>query len=270
MKSKIQLKRLFSLSTVLVCALYLQAQTTYTSSGTCLNLPFPSNQTGTFETTFKATPQNAGVDVVMGMSNNANATGAANMSASIRFHFDGIILGRHGGAWHYPATAVPWTPNTEYTFRFVVNVPENTFAVYVTPAGGQEVSIGNKLDFRVEVDNLNHWHMVNIEGKGTVIASDFVISSPNSIKNTKAENGSNLSAYTTASNQMKINYTLNQSGKAALSLYDITGKLVKTIENSYKESGAYEKFCDISELSKGVYFIELNVNGRRDSFKLIK
>lgn len=54
-----------------------------------------------------------------------------------------------------------------------------------------------------------------------------------------------------------INFTLNFEGYAELKIFDITGKEVRTLVNSYKQKGTYSAVLDASNLSSGFYFYKL-------------
>jgi hypothetical protein len=41
----------------------------------------------------------------------------------------------------------------------VVNVPANTYSVYVTPAGGSELTVGLNYGFRTSVTSLDTWDL---------------------------------------------------------------------------------------------------------------
>jgi len=60
----------------------------------------------------------------------------------------------------------------------------------------------------------------------------------------------------------KIDFSLNQPSSVSVKIYDIKGSLVKTLLNSYKNSGSYDVTWDGTNdsgkrLSTGVYFYEL-------------
>jgi len=56
----------------------------------------------------------------------------------------------------------------------------------------------------------------------------------------------------------RIQYHLTQPGNVKLDVYDITGRLVKTLENTYKPSGMQSTFLDGTGLASGTYFIKLD------------
>lgn len=67
----------------------------------------------------------------------------------------------------------------------------------------------------------------------------------------------------------KINYTLNQSGIVRLHVYDILGRLVKTLVNESQNPGKYIVEFDASGLSSGAYIYTLFLNNSIMSKKML-
>ena len=67
----------------------------------------------------------------------------------------------------------------------------------------------------------------------------------------------------------KIRFTLPIAQIVILKVYDVLGKEVKELVNDYKNSGVYEISFDASELSSGVYFYRLSVNGFSEAKKML-
>ncbi|OFX29427.1 MAG: hypothetical protein A2W92_13370 [Bacteroidetes bacterium GWA2_42_15] len=252
-----------------------QTNSCITSSSTCQNLSFES-QTGTFETTFSATPLNGQpLDVVVGLSS-GQANSAADMSCIVRFSLENKIIGRNGSGWSWNPY-ISYTANTKYLFRLVVDVAANTYSIYVTPEGGSEVNIGANYAFRVPASSLAWWSIVDVENRGTVEACDFAISSSTKSATSMSDiklnsNEMCLSSYPNpSSGQVTIKYIVDEPGKVTLSLYDMSGKQLTTLENGYKEKGMHEKRYDMIAFPNGTYYINLIHDGRSSaSCKLIK
>ena len=107
-----------------------------------------------------ATPLSTNIDGGIGLSNGSQ-TDFGGLACIARFNHDGKIDARNGGAYA-AAIALPYSANTIYHFRFVVNVQTHTYSVYVTPAGGSEQTVGVNYAFRTEqamVSSLNNWSL---------------------------------------------------------------------------------------------------------------
>jgi Carbohydrate family 9 binding domain-like len=153
--------------------------TTLPSITSWVNTPFP-NQTNTFTATFDATPsEGAPLDVVMALSSGPR-TNFPDFACLVRFQTAGIIDARNGANYEGPATDIPFSANVSYHFRLVVNIPAQTYSVYVTPAGGTELLVGQDFAFRptaISPTNLNNWGIISdIEGSATVC--NFKVVSP--------------------------------------------------------------------------------------------
>lgn len=57
-----------------------------------------------------------------------------------------------------------------------------------------------------------------------------------------------------------ISYKIPSEGTVVIKLYDITGKVVKILENSNKKPGEYSILIDGSDLASGVYIYKMEVN----------
>ncbi|MBS1550990.1 MAG: T9SS type A sorting domain-containing protein, partial [Bacteroidetes bacterium] len=60
----------------------------------------------------------------------------------------------------------------------------------------------------------------------------------------------------------KIQFNLPVSGNVSLKIYDMLGKEVKTLVNSFTSAGTYNINFDGSNLSSGVYFYKLEASGK--------
>ncbi len=129
-----------------------------TAGGSFQNTGFtPRN--GGFSATFTATPSASPTDAVVGLSAAAAAT-YADLAVIIRFSSSGMIDARNGGAYQ-AARSIPYSANTSYAFRLVVNVVDHTYSAYVTPVGGAEQTLALNYAFRTEqgsVTSLNTWN----------------------------------------------------------------------------------------------------------------
>lgn len=65
-----------------------------------------------------------------------------------------------------------------------------------------------------------------------------------------------------------INYSIKQSGKVQLKVYNILGNEVASLVNEYKQAGKYSVEFNASKLSSGVYFYKLISTGYSDTKKM--
>src|SRR5213594_2404769 len=121
--------------------------TCVTSAGSWQNVAF-APQSGSFTAEFDATPQNAAMDGVVGLSNGP-AADYSSLAAIVRFNTSGMIDARNGGAYAASA-AIPYSAGTTYHFRLVVIVPAHTYSVYVRSGSNAEQLLASNFSFRTE------------------------------------------------------------------------------------------------------------------------
>ena len=66
-----------------------------------------------------------------------------------------------------------------------------------------------------------------------------------------------------------IGYSLPAAGAVALEVYDITGRLIKTLVDGHHEPGLYQVRWDTKNQASGIYFCRLNVGGFTDTKKMV-
>src|SRR3989475_6163880 len=123
------------------------AVTCVTSAGSWQNVAFAA-QSGAFVAEFDATPNNAAMDGVMGLSNGP-AAAYSSLAAIVRFNASGMIDAINGGGYA-PHAAIPYSAGTTYHFRFVVSVPAHTYSVYVRSGSNAEQLLASNFSFRTE------------------------------------------------------------------------------------------------------------------------
>jgi len=157
---QLPLRRLASKSLAafaLICSLSVSAQAqcvTATVGGSWQNTAITA-QTGTFTATFDATPSASPTNAVVALSNGAQ-TAYANFACLVRFNTSGDIDARNGGAYA-AASTIPFSAGVAYHFRLAVNIGAQTYSIYVTPAGGSELTVGLNYAFRISDTTLNYW-----------------------------------------------------------------------------------------------------------------
>ncbi len=102
-----------------------------------------------FTAEFDATPSAVNVDEVMGFSSGSASQTLTNLQAIARFFTNGRIEARNGGSYTAD-NVITYAAGTSYHFKFVINVATRTYSVYVTPAGGSEVAVGENYAFRAD------------------------------------------------------------------------------------------------------------------------
>jgi hypothetical protein len=125
--------------------------TTATSAWT--NTPFTA-QTGSPTVKLNSTPSGNAINAVVGLSNGPQST-YTGLAAIVRFNPSGFI-DAYNGTGYSALASVPYTGGTKYSFWFQLNIPAQTYNVYVTPAGGSQVQIGANYAFRLSAPRLNN------------------------------------------------------------------------------------------------------------------
>lgn len=70
-----------------------------------------------------------------------------------------------------------------------------------------------------------------------------------------------------ANNEFTVSFDLKQGSDLKLSIYDLSGKLVKTLDET-KVQGHYKKTFNLSEISSGNYLIKISANSQTMSQKI--
>jgi hypothetical protein len=194
--------------------------TTITSANGFYNTPMSAAQAGTFTAAVDATASLSPSNTTIALCKGAQ-TAYTGLACVVRFNTSGNIDARNGGAYAAAAT-IPFSAGVSYHFRFVVNVPTHTYSIYVTPAGGSEITVGSNYAFRTEqnaVTSLDTWNVdVAATPGGSVTISNLAVTasvsqvaapvfSPAPGSFTSAQNVSITSATSGAS----IRYTLDGS-----------------------------------------------------------
>jgi hypothetical protein len=130
-------------------------------------------KSGSFTAELDAAPLSSAEDTLIALSNGSQ-TSWTGLAAIVRFNTGNTMDVRNGGIYQ-AQTTVPYTPNTVYHIRMVVNVIAHTYSVYVTPQGGSEILLAKNYAFRTEqqtVSSLNNW--VAEAEIGSVRACNFI------------------------------------------------------------------------------------------------
>lgn len=69
--------------------------------------------------------------------------------------------------------------------------------------------------------------------------------------------------------QIKLSYQLKTKAPVKINLFDITGQLIRTLENGSQHSGRYNVSYDISNLPNGIYIATLEAGNQKSSTKII-
>ena len=124
-----------------------------TATSSWANTSFTA-QTGSPTVKFNATPSGNNINTVVGLSDGPQSA-YASLAAIVRFNPSGFI-DAYNGTGYSALTSIPYTGGTKYSFWFQLNIPAQTYNVYVTPEGGSQVEIGANYAFRLSAPTLSN------------------------------------------------------------------------------------------------------------------
>ena len=67
----------------------------------------------------------------------------------------------------------------------------------------------------------------------------------------------------------KITYTVPTHSKVTITVYDVKGRIIETIENSDRQAGTYDVSFNAKQLPEGEYYYRLTANGYSDTKKFV-
>jgi hypothetical protein len=170
-------------------------------------------QAGTFTAEWDATPSTALNNTNVGLSLGAQ-TAFTGLAVAARFNPTGQIDARNGGAF-VAASAINYAAGVKYHFRAVVNVPANTYSIYVTPLGEPELTIGTNYAFRSEqagIKSIDHWDAIS--EVGLVQICNLVIDTPPTPGSVQLTTSAQLLPLGDGSYQAVVTVTNNGTGTA--------------------------------------------------------
>jgi hypothetical protein len=69
--------------------------------------------------------------------------------------------------------------------------------------------------------------------------------------------------------ETSISFTLNEAVQIELAIYDVTGREIAVLENSYLYAGNYERIFNGADLPSGMYFVHLRVGNEVQTAKML-
>lgn len=72
-----------------------------------------------------------------------------------------------------------------------------------------------------------------------------------------------------ASNNLTVNYNLKASGTLKIELLDISGRLIDSVFEGIRPAGEHSQNMQVTDLSAGIYFVRLSVDGDQTTRKLV-
>ncbi|MBQ9254947.1 MAG: T9SS type A sorting domain-containing protein [Bacteroidales bacterium] len=112
-------------------------------------------------------------------------------------------------------------------------------------------------------------------GKGILVNSDYKQENPDEINvGINDVKGVDVSATISlypnpATTETVVSYTLASASNVVLNMYDINGRLLSVKDNGRQSKGAHAQLIDVSNMSKGVYVIQVVTDTETRTSKLI-
>lgn len=126
------------------------------------------------------------------------------------------------------------------------------------------------------VGNITFYYITNCTNDNGANTGDALFESAFQIKpetsssiNDIVEGGDIRLRYTKTNHSIEINYTLKISSKVTLSIFDVQGKNLKSIEYAHKTSGNYSDQIELGEnVSSGIYTLNFMIDDKMISKKI--
>ncbi|HMQ67371.1 MAG TPA: T9SS type A sorting domain-containing protein [Ignavibacteria bacterium] len=153
-------------------------------------------------------------------------------------------------------------PDNQRDFSKIIAYDDNN---YLTVGNGRNVSLSFLNKKNMDKD---HYYYLKINGSyiksEDPIKDNAELRSSNKFKFKLHENYPNPFNPSTI-----IRFEIPENGHVKLSVYDITGRLIRTIVDEFRNAGAYESAFDGSSLSSGFYFYRLESGRNIETNRMI-
>ena len=181
-----------------------------------------ATQTGQFTADVDVTPTAGNLDLVVGLSNGP-AAAWSDLAVTARFNTDGTIDAREGFSYRADSV-VSYAAGSKYHVKFVVDVANGTYDMYVT-AGGTTTKVAANYAFRAEqagVTQLNSLSSYESTGTGSAAVTGLVVA-PVAPTATAPAAPSGLTATATSASDITLNWVDNATNETAYQLERRTG-----------------------------------------------
>jgi hypothetical protein len=102
-------------------------------------------------------------------------------------------------------------------------------------------------------------------------ATKAPVTTPSTVNNDNHYKANALALPNPFNNGTTINFTLSQTGRYTVSLYDVMGRKIKVIRQGYSEAGIRNNVpIDGSQLSNGVYHVNIQTDQQVQTIMLLK
>lgn len=127
------------------------------------------------------------------------------------------------------------------------------------------------------LDTNGTYHRVITTGSNTYINLNFIVDSARinpvqnvGIRTSEALAENQIRVYPNPANgKVSVSYTLSGTSRVSIEVYDVIGKMMKTILPPAEETtGAHQHQVSLDELSAGLYFVRLRINEEETAVKL--
>ncbi len=149
----------------------------------------------------------------------------------------------------------------------VINGANNSVIRIISVGGGPCALVWNSRQNRV--------YVANFDSSSISVIQDSILSGVEENYSLLSSDCISLSVFPNPTrSQTAIRYLIHVGCKVSLQLYDISGRLVKTLKNDYQNSGSYSlnwncEDVQNNKVTSGVYFLTLNATGQHLQKKIL-
>jgi hypothetical protein len=228
-----------------------------------------STKTGTYFNALTCYPTLAqGADNTLYMAYTAPSENYTNDDKSIYYRHVFVVYSKNGGkTWSKPYDIID--DKTLFDTKiFDQDLAECTFPYLAT-------NVDNSIHLIYQMDNTPGMHVshpstqtIDFEDNEQIytdIPTARITASKDVVTASMFQFGLSPNPTTNAVN---INYTLTESGKVSIRLYDLTGRQIQQTDLGNQNVGVQNHLLSLN-LNAGLYFVQLNVNGKIATQKLV-
>ena len=111
--------------------------------------------------------------------------------------------------------------------------------------------------------------LTNLKGESTWKSDDFFVGKITAVESAPVDFGIYGCYPNPANGPIRLEFGLPESGLASIRLFDINGRMAKTIFNAPAQTGLTDITFSTVDLTSGIYLVQLEMSGNNISTKII-